>query len=185
MSTRTGGALMKSLVIVCSYHHGNTAKLARVMADVLGAEVKTPQEVDLEELAGYDLVGFGSGIDSSRHYTPLLDLADSLPQAEGRKAFIFSTCGIPAAAFGENYIKNYAGESHAEMRKKLRSKGYAIAGEFDCPGHNTNGFLRFFGGFNKGRPDAGDLREAQAFARRVAEACNNTIDIKISDGGII
>jgi flavodoxin len=174
---------MKSLVIVYSYHHGNTAKLARAMADALGAEVKTPGDVRPEELREYDLVGFGSGIDTSRHYKPLLDLADSLPQAAGRKVFIFSTCGIPAAAFGENHIKNYAEESHAALRKKLASKGCAVIGEFNCAGFNTNGFLRFFGGFNKGRPNAGDLEEAAAFTRKLKARAGNNPGKQPSGGG--
>ena len=36
---------VKSLVIVFSYHHGNTEKIAHTIANVLGAEVKTPQQV--------------------------------------------------------------------------------------------------------------------------------------------
>lgn len=165
---------VKSLVIVYSSHHGNTAKIARAMADALGAEVKTPGDVRPEELREYELVGFGSGIDSGRHYKPLLDLADALPHAAGRRAFIFSTCGIPAFMFGEGYIENYAEESHAALRKKLMSKGYTVAGEFNCAGFNTNGFLKYFGGLNKGRPDAGDLEDAAAFARNLkARAGNN------------
>lgn len=119
---------VKSLVIVYSYHHGNTARIARAMADALGAEVKTPGDVRPEELGEYELVGFGSGIDSGRHYRPLLDLADALPHAAAKRAFIFSTCGVPASMFGERYIENYAAESHAALRKKLMSKGYTIAG---------------------------------------------------------
>ncbi|MGD0725352.1 MAG: flavodoxin family protein [Spirochaetia bacterium] len=165
---------VKSLVIVYSYHHGNTARIARAMADALGAEVKTLGDVRPEELRGYELVGFGSGIDSSRHYKPLLDLADALPHAAGRRAFIFSTCGIPASIFGKRYIENYAEESHAALRKKLMSKGYTVAGEFNCAGFNTNSFLKYFGGVNKGRPDAGDLEHAAAFARNLkARAGNN------------
>ena len=161
----------KSLVIVYSYHHGNTARVARVIADALGAEVKTPSDVRPEELREYELVGFGSGIDSGRHYKPLLDLADSLPHADtlphaaGRRAFIFSTCGAPASIFGKSFITNYAGESHAALRKKLMTRGYTVAGEFNCPGFNTNMFLKYFGGLNKGRPNAEDLGDAQEFAR--------------------
>jgi flavodoxin len=151
-------------VVVFSYHHKNTEKIAKVIAHTLGAQVKTPQQLNPEELKEYGLVGFGSGIDSSKHYKPLLDLADALPPAAGRKAFIFSTCGIPASAFGEKYIKDYAGESHAALREKLASKGYGVVGEFNCAGFNTNGFLRFFGGLNKGRPNAQDLLNAEEFA---------------------
>jgi flavodoxin len=155
----------KSLVIVCSSHHGNTAQIARAMADALGAEMKTPGDIRPEELREYELVGFGSGIDSGRHYKPLLDLADALPHAAGRRAFIFSTCGIPAFVAGKAYVKSYAEESHAALRKKLLSKGCTIVGEFNCAGFNTNSFLKYFGGLNKGKPDAGDLEDAAAFAR--------------------
>jgi flavodoxin len=158
----------KSLVIVCSYHQGNTARIAREMADALGAEVKSPGEVRPEELQEYELVGLGSGIDSGRHYKPLLDLADALPLAGGRRAFIFSTCGIPAFVGGKAYIESYAEESHAALRKKLLSRGFTVAGEFNCAGFNTNSFLKYFGGLNKGRPDAEDLEHAAAFARNLS-----------------
>jgi hypothetical protein len=42
-----------------------------------------------------------------------------------------------------------------------------VIGEFGCAGWNTNSFLRFFGGLNKGRPNAEDLRNAEEFARSV------------------
>ena len=66
---------LRSLVIVFSYHHGNTEKIAHACAKVLGAEVKTPQQVKPEEIAEYDLVGFGSGIYSATFDPSVLDLA--------------------------------------------------------------------------------------------------------------
>ncbi len=159
---------MKSLVIVYSYHHKNTDAVARKIAEALGAEVVTPQEVKVERLAEYDLVGFGSGIDSGRNYAPLLGLADRLPHSPGRRAFIFSTCGAPAFGVTEGFIR----KNHSTLREKLSAKGYEIVGEFGCPGWNTNVFLRYFGGLNKGRPNAEDLHRAEAFARRLASACS-------------
>ena len=85
---------MKSLVVVFSYHHMNTEKIAKVFAKVLDAEIKTPHQIDPEELHEYGLIGFGARIDSGKHYKPLLDLADSLPQVNNKKAFIFSTSGM-------------------------------------------------------------------------------------------
>ena len=67
---------MKSLIVVYSYHHNNTQKVAEVFAKVLDAQIKTPQQTDPEELQDYDLVGFGSGIDSGKNYKELLDFAD-------------------------------------------------------------------------------------------------------------
>ena len=156
---------MKSLVVVSSYHHNNTEKVAGVLANVLGAEVQRPQDADPEALREYDLVGFGSGIDSDRHYKALLDFADQSPEVNQKKAFIFSTCGIPVSIAGEGSVTKYCAKSHWTLRQKLISRGYTIIGEYSCAGLNTNSFLRWFGGLNKGRPNAKDLSRAEEFAR--------------------
>ncbi len=160
--TGTGNSeALRSLVVVFSYHHNNTEKIADAIANVLGAGVKTPQQVRPEEIAECDLVGFGSGIYHATFDPSVLELADRLPDAAGKKAFLFSTYGAPAAFADRKFV----GSNHAQIREKLKTKGYTIIGEFGCAGWNTNSFLRFFGGLNKGRPDAGDIRNAEAFAR--------------------
>ena len=158
---------MRSLLVLYSYHHHNTEKVARVIAKVLDAEIRAPQEVDPEALQGYGLVGFGSGIYSERHHQSLLDLADRLPQAAGGRAFIFSTSGAPSMALKGDQLGVTTQKFHSALRERLRAKGYAIVGEFLCAGLNTNSFLRYFGGLNKGHPDAEDLRHAEEFARRL------------------
>ncbi|OPX62856.1 MULTISPECIES: flavodoxin family protein [unclassified Methanoregula] len=154
---------VKSLVIVFSYHHGNTEKIARTMANVLDAEVKTPDQVFPEKLREYDLIGFGSGIYSATFGPAILTLADRLSSAAGKKAFLFSTYGAPAFAVTRSFVA----DNHAEMREKLQLKGYTVIGEFGCAGWNTNSFLKYFGGINRGRPDADDLRNAEMFAREM------------------
>ncbi len=156
---------VRSLVVVFSYHHGNTGKIANAVATVLGAGVMTPDQVKPEEIAEYDLIGFGSGIYSAKHHESLLDLADRLPQVTGKKAFIFSTYGAPAVAAGGDFVKN----NHSQLREKLEAKGYAVLGEFGCAGWNTNSFLKYFGGLNRGRPNAEDLERAEEFARDLLE----------------
>jgi flavodoxin len=156
---------VKSLVIVFSYHHKNTEKIAHAIADVLGAPVKTPQEVSPEEIAAYDLVGFGSGIYGGTLDASILDLADQLPQSVRTKAFIFSTYGAPSIAVTRDFVAN----NHAEIRGKLQLKGYNVLGEFGCAGWNTNSFLDYFGGINKGRPAADDILNAEAFALKMVE----------------
>jgi len=158
---------MKSLIILFSYHHNNTQKIAEAMAKVLGAQIKSPQETNLEELDQYDLVGFGSGIYSYQHHRSLLDLADKLPQVTNRRAFVFSTTGAPIA-FGESAITE-ALEQHTPLKEKLQSKGYVIVDEFICAGFNTNSFLRLVGGINKGRPNAEDLKHAEEFAQNLKQ----------------
>ena len=151
----------KSLVVVFSYHHGNTEKIAHSIAKVLGAEVKTPQQVYPEELREYDLIGFGSGIYSATFDQSVLTLADRLSYAAGKKAFLFSTYGAPAFIANREFIE----KNHQMIREKLQMKGYTVIGEFGCAGWNTNSFLKYFGGLNKGRPNAEDLKNAEAFSR--------------------
>jgi len=76
---------VKSLLVVFSYHHKNTEKIAQVLAKVLDAAIKTPEQVTPEELQGYELVGFGSGIYSGKHHESLIRLADKLSQVTNRK----------------------------------------------------------------------------------------------------
>ena len=148
---------MKSLLVLFSYHHNNTEKIANVFAKVLDAQIKAPQQIDPEELQDYGLIGFGSGIYDAKHHEALLDFADRLLQVTDGKAFIFSTGGITG--------KDKAAEDHSVLREKLLSKGYTIIDEFQCVGFNTNSFLKLFGGMNKGRPNAEDLKHAEEFAQ--------------------
>jgi flavodoxin len=150
---------MKSLIVVYSYHHNNTQKVAQAMAKVLDAQVKSPQQTNPEELNQYHLVGFGAGIDSGKHYKELLDFADTLPQVTEKKAFLFSTSGVT----GEKKLA----KDHSTLREKLQTKGYLIVDEFQCKGFNTNLFLKYFGGINKGRPNEEDLKHAEAFAEKL------------------
>ena len=113
---------MKSHLVLFSYHHKNTEKIANVFAKVLDAPIKTPRQINPEEFQEYSLIGFGSGIYDGKPHTPLLDLADTLPNVTNRKAFIFSTCGVPVVIAGRGLIKEYAVNSHSLLREKRNRK---------------------------------------------------------------
>ncbi len=152
---------MNCLLIVYSYHHNNTLKVAEVFAKALDGKIVNPQQTDPELPCEYDLVGFGAGIDSGKHYKQLLDFAETLPQAAGKRAFIFSTSGVSNPTYQEKI--------HTCLREKLQTKGYLIVGEFNCHGFNTNSFLKLFGGMNKGRPNTEDLAAAEEFAKNLKQ----------------
>jgi flavodoxin len=154
----------KAVIALYSYHHGNTEKLARVFAETLDAEIMKPE--DIREADYGRIVGFGSGIYGEKHHKSLRDLAEKLPQVEKKGCFLFSTMGIPVA-FGESSIQSAIPKSHRALRDRLESKGYVVAGEFSCPGFNTNMFLRHLGGVNKGRPNAADLEKAAEFIKSI------------------
>jgi flavodoxin len=147
---------MKTLIICESVHHGNTKKVADSMAGPLQAEVKKPGEIDAGKLAGYDLIGFGSGIYMGKHHKNLLKLVDGLPKMN-KKVLIFSTSG---AKDGLKY--------HKALKAKLVEKGFTVVDEFNCLGWDTVGPLVLIGGLNKGRPDEVDLEKAKQFAAKIA-----------------
>jgi flavodoxin len=156
---------MESLLVLFSYHHNNTEKIAKVFAKVLDSQIKTPQQINPEELQKFGLIGFGSGIYGAKHHDLLFELVDKLPRVTNRKAFIFSTSGVTI----KFAINNSIDDPHLPLREKLQSKGYIIVDEFNCGGFNTNSFLKLFGGMKRGRPNAEDLKHAEEFAQKLKQ----------------
>ncbi|HMK47491.1 MAG TPA: flavodoxin family protein [Methanocella sp.] len=153
---------MKTLIIYESIHHGNTRKVAEVMSEVLGAEVKRPVEVYPVKLDEYDLIGFGSGLYNGNLHQNLLGLARDMPFLN-KAAFIFSTSGAP---WGQS-------KKHKQLKDLLTAKGLRILGDFNCKGLNTHGPERLLGGLNKGKPDAADLGKARQFATELLAECQS------------
>lgn len=148
---------MKTLIVFTSIHHQNTERVAKVIAEELGADLVPVGEAQSRTLAAYDLVGFGSGIYFWKHHKTLLQFVETLPPVTGKRAFIFSTSG-------EGGI-----EKHAALKEQLVNRGFSIVGEFSCKGWDTFGPMKLIGGFNKGRPNEEDLAEARIFARGLKE----------------
>ena len=146
---------MKTLIVYASVHHQNTEKVAKVMAEELGADLIPVAKAQPETLAAYDLIGFGSGIYFMKHHKTLLQFVETLPPMTQKRAFVFSTSG-------DGRLKN-----HASLKEKLVSRGFTLVDEFCCKGWDTVGPLKLFGGINKGRPDENDLAAARAFAREL------------------
>jgi len=153
--------MMKALVTYVSIHHGNTERIAEVVARTLGADLLPLQEVDIDMLEQYDLVGFGSGIYFGRHHRTLLNYVDKLPVVRHRKAFVFATSGLRRVRLVHDFSR--------PLKKRLQHKGFDIVGEFSCRGLDTFGATMIVGGINRGRPDARDLRQAEHFARDLAD----------------
>lgn len=79
----------KVLIIYQSIHHGNTMKVAKVMAKELNAEIKKPSEVQVSDIDKYDLIGFGSGIYNGKHHIGLFNLIKKIKPQTNKKTFVF------------------------------------------------------------------------------------------------
>ena len=147
---------MKALIIYISVHHGNTERVAKVMANILDADLLQIKQADASMLEQYDLIGFGSGIYVGKHHKSLLDFVDKLPMIRNKKAFIFSTSGLRKVRFIHNLDE--------PLKEKLQRKGFDIIGEFSCRGFDTSRAAMIVGGINRGRPNAKDFKRAEDFA---------------------
>jgi len=142
---------MKALIIYQSVHHGNTKKVAEVLAEVLKADLVKASEAKDISLGQYDIIGFGSGIFYGKHHKNLYKLIEEL-NITGKYAFVFSTSGIGK--------KNY----NKALIEKLADKGALIKGSFSCKGFDTFSIFKLVGGISKGHPDNKDLENAKSFA---------------------
>ena len=140
---------MKTLIIYKSIHKMNTEKMAKVMAQVMHADLVKVENVRPEELAKYDLIGFGSGIYASKFHKKIYKFIERMPSMN-RNVFVFCTSG-----------SGKSDEKHL-LKEKLLEKGCKVLGEFSCFGE----FSPL--GFNldkKGHPDEKDLESARVFAK--------------------
>lgn len=155
---------MKVLIVYKSMHRMNTGKIAEAMAEATGARLAGPGDVPPDELAGYDLIGFGSGIYQDQYHNDVMRLIGEMP-AMDKPVFIFHT----AAVLKDNY--------NAHIRSKLAEKCCRVVGEFACPGEFVPlginlgralpGHLVLISGKNHHRPDERDLDNARSFARNL------------------
>jgi flavodoxin len=140
---------MNVLIIYKSYSRMNTEKVAMAMAGAVNATLKKVDDVLPEDLAGYDLIGIGSGIYAGKYHKSLYKLLEKIPRLE-KDVFLFHTAGGP----DEKYDK--------PMTDLLTGKGARVVGKFRCPG--AAGLLGFTWA-NKGHPDEQDLADARAFVK--------------------
>lgn len=148
---------MRTVVVYKSIHHHNTEKVARAMAEAIGADCFSLEESSPHYVKEFDLIGFGSGIYYSAHHQDLLHFVTVLGDLDGKKVFIFSTSGFDELVF------------HQPLKEKLQGHGAEVVGEFKCGGWHTFGPFGADGGLQPGRPDRVDLHNASEFARDIAE----------------
>ncbi len=142
---------MNTLIIYKSIHHGNTKRIAEVMAESLEANLLDLKDAKQDVITEYDLIGFGSGIYFGKPHKKLREFIEELDGVENKKAFVFSTSGN--------------GKPNKWLKEKLTDKGFEIMGEFNCKGYDTYGLTKLIGGINKGKPDEEDFKNAKEFAK--------------------
>jgi flavodoxin len=82
---------LKTLIIYESYHHMNIEKVAAAIAEAMSATLIKVEDIQPEELADYDLIGFGSGIYGYKRHQTLFELIEKIPP-NGQESVRFFDC---------------------------------------------------------------------------------------------
>ena len=147
---------MQIAILYHSIHHHNTERIAKAMAEGIGARALTLTEARHERNPQWDLLGLGSGIFFGKHHPQLLQFAREYPTLP-RHCFVFSTAGL----------RFLAPLWHRHLLGILRGRGCEVIGQFCAPGWDTVGPLKYIGGIHRGRPAPRDDRRAAAFAQQM------------------
>ncbi len=146
---------MKIAILYVSVHHGNTRKIAELLAQRENVETFDILRGEIPDLTGYDGIGFASGIYFNAMHPKIRECIREFKIEKGQKVFLLYTCGI--------HIKNYV----KREEKILKEKGADYVGKFCCRGFDTYGILRKIGGIAKNRPNEKDFEKANGFFESV------------------
>ena len=152
--------MVKVLLICISIRHGNTLRIAESMAEVAGAEILKPSDVDEKVITNYDIIGLGSGIYYGKHHKSLFKLLDKL-ELKRKPVFIFYTSGAPKIPLLNGCDK--------ALKKALKRKGSNVIGVFGCRGFSDYGPLKLIGGIHRDRPNEEDLEKSKKFIAKIIE----------------
>lgn len=141
---------MKTAIVYCSTHHGNTKKLIDAIATDHEVTLFDATTVKTADLTDYDCIGFASGIYFRSFHKSVLTFAEqNLP--DNKQVFLLYTYGIRQPGYTKAIVRI------------LSSKKGELIGTFGCRGYDTFGPFKFVGGIAKGHPDYIDCANATAF----------------------
>ena len=129
---------------------GNTRKVARAMAEAVGAILVDVRNDPLPQVEPGDVIFVGDGVYGWRPSRAMRRALSSWALPKGVKAAVFGTYGGKPAQLGV-------------LEKILREKGAEVVDRFSCVGRDW--FI--LGLIGRGRPSEEDLKAAREFAKKV------------------
>jgi len=133
--------------VVYASRGGNTKKVAGAVAKGASAKAVSVEEANLTEPV--DILFVGGSIYAGKIDGKLRDFLSGLKKDQVKRVAVFGTAAGKKSAL-------------PEVKEILNPKGISVIGDaFQCKGK----FLMV----NSGHPNADDLKQAEAFAKRVSE----------------
>ncbi len=143
---------MKTLIIYQSFHHNNTEKVIRYIADSFPVDLLKISEATPESAEGYDRVGFASGVYFFKPHRLFFEKIPTI-KLKNKDIFLITTSGMRSIPIFADY--------HKSFRSLFEKAGLNIVAWFETRGYDTYPlFVRPFGGINKNRPNQKDFDNA-------------------------
>jgi ferredoxin len=163
-----------NMLLVYFSQTGNTRTVAEAMADVFSTKGHIVRALPMKEaqpadIAGCDVMGFGTPCFESQAPKPVKDYLSTLPYLKGKPAFVFATCsGAP-------------GRVLSDLTRILTKRRASVMAGFIGRGtvHHPAPCLM---GRMPGRPDQADLEKAQIFAASLADRLQDSRTGPMSGG---
>lgn len=145
---------MNTVILLASYHHGNTKKLIDAIGENNEFTVIDVLKVKNYDLSEFDRIGIASGTYGFNIHEEMINfIKENLP--EGKKVFIITTSGM-----GKPFT--------SILKTLLNEKKAEVLGEFNCGGFcDLKLFKWICGGLQKGRPNDMDIVDAVNFYKRL------------------
>ncbi len=142
--------MTRKIYVVYGSLTGNTRKVARAMAETVGATLVDVRREALPKVGPEDVVFVGDGVYGGRPSQAMRRALSAWALPMGIKAAVFGTYGGRPSQL-------------AILEKILQGKGAQVVDRFSCLGRDW--FL--LGLVGRGRPAQEDLQAAREFAKKV------------------
>ena len=144
--------LMKTLIIYQSFHHHNTEKIIKHIADNYPVKLLSISQATSGLIKKYYHVGFAGGVYFGKPHRLFYETIPKL-KIKNKNIFLITTSGIPSLPFISDYHQNF--------KLLFNKSGLNIKSWFETRGFDTYPlFTRLFGGINQNRPNQKDLKNA-------------------------
>ena len=141
---------MKTAIVYCSKHNGNTKKVINAIAEKYEIDLMNALKTPFVDLSTYDLIGFASGIYFEKIHSSVINIAKKyLPK--NKKIFVLYSCG----SLNESYAK--------PMIEMAKDKECEVLGVYSCIGYYNLLPFKLGRGKKIGHPTQEEIDHAVTF----------------------
>lgn len=141
---------MKTVICYESKGQQSVLKLVKAIEEKFPVTLIDVTQTRSAKLNEYDLVGFASEIEDDSFYRDIASFAANWMPRE-KKIFFLYTC----SSVKPDYCAELEGTAHF--------KNCEVVGRYGCPGADSAGGFRLFGGKNKAHPNEEEIAAALKF----------------------